>query len=88
MSLPKPTNREAVVIPGASSGIGTELARGNTKVDAMLADDPFELVADYGAAGPSKDVADEERAHTFFDSTRKWLLALGQAWGRLTPGKT
>ena len=28
MSLPKPTNQEAVVITGASSGIGTELARG------------------------------------------------------------
>src|ERR1700753_529439 len=28
MSLPKPTNQEAVVITGASSGIGTEVARG------------------------------------------------------------
>src|SRR5271165_4608180 len=28
MSLPKPTNQAAVVITGASSGIGTELARG------------------------------------------------------------
>ena len=28
MSLPKPTNQAPVVITGASSGIGTELARG------------------------------------------------------------
>src|ERR1700749_3392629 len=40
MSLPKPTNQEAVVITGASSGIGTELARGLARRD-----DPLVLVA-------------------------------------------
>src|SRR6201985_2051205 len=55
MSLPKPTNQEAVVITGASSGIGTELARGLAPRGS-----PLVLVA--RPQGRLDELADEGRA--------------------------